>query len=608
MTSPKTATPATPPAPASHFLRSIIQNDLTHNAYADRTWRGKPSLANAPIVPPTTLNFDLEPVRLRFPPEPNGYLHIGHAKSICLNFGLARDFGGVCHLRFDDTNPEKESIEFERSIVDAVDWLGFHYGSKQTPTDKAHLYYASDYFAAMHACAVYLIEQGLAYVDEQSADDIRANRGDFSKPGINSPFRTRTITENLTRFAHMTAGELPDGAAILRAKIDMASPNINLRDPAIYRIRHTLHHRHDQIGAWCVYPMYTFAHPIEDALENITHSICTLEFEDQRPFYDWLLNHLAAGGLINTPPPRQYEFARLNLTYVVTSKRKLAQLVNEKHVSGWDDPRLPTLVGLRRRGYTPEALHLFCERIGVTKADSWIDYSTLEGALRDTLDASAARGMAVLNPLKLIITNFETGAIEPCSAPINPHDETCGKRAFGFSRELWIERDDFQAIPEKGYHRLYPPVGDAAGGRVRLKYGFVVECTGFETDSAGNVTAVHATYFADSKSGSATSGNYKVKGVVSWVSQHDALPAQVNLYDRLFSEAHPDAGGKDFLTALNPHSLKTVTAYLEPSLATATAGSSFQFERLGYFVADSKQHSTATPVFNRAVGLKDNWK
>jgi glutaminyl-tRNA synthetase len=353
--------------------------------------------------------------------------------------------------------------------------------------------------------------------------------------------------------------------------------------------------------------MYTFAHPIEDALENITHSICTLEFEDQRPFYDWLLGHLAAGGLINSPPPHQYEFARLNLTYVVTSKRKLAQLVNEKHVQGWDDPRMPTLVGLRRRGYTPEAIKLFCERIGVTKADSWIDYSTLEAALRDTLDPIAARAMAVLNPVKLVITNFESMVFEDCSAPVNPHNEAQGKRSFQFGRELWIEADDFQAVPEKGFFRLTPPINGALGSRVRLKYGFVVECTGFQQDATGKVTQVHATYFPDSKSGSATSGNYKVKGVIGWVAAHDALSAEVRLYDRLFSEAQPDAGGKDFLTALNVNSLTTVQAYVEPSLASTTAGDAFQFERLGYFVADRMDSTAGKLVFNRAVGLKDGW-
>jgi glutaminyl-tRNA synthetase len=587
-------------ATASNFLRTIVQNDLDASTNAARRWAGQPGLAAMHTAAP----LDTHPVRMRFPPEPNGYLHIGHAKSICLNFGLAHDFGGVCHLRFDDTNPEKESVEFERSIIDAVDWLGFDYGKNKDALSQ-NLYYASNYFEAMHACAVHLIEQDLAYVDEQSAGDMRANRGDFGKPGTDSFFRTRSVAENLARFAQMRAGKLPDGAAVLRAKIDMASPNINLRDPAIYRIRRAHHHRTGD--AWCIYPMYTFAHPIEDALENITHSICTLEFEDQRPFYDWLLGHLAAGGLINSPPPRQYEFARLNLTYVVTSKRKLAQLVNDKHVQGWDDPRMPTLVGLRRRGYTPEAIKLFCERIGVTKADSWIDYSTLEIALRDTLDPTAARAMAVLNPVKLVISNFPEGAYEDCSAPVNPHDETQGKRSFQFGRELWIEADDFQAVPEKGFFRLTSPANGALGSRVRLKYGFVVECTGFQQDATGKVTEVHATYFDDSKSGSATSGNYKVKGVIGWVAAHDALQAEVRLYDRLFSEAQPDAGGKDFLTALNTNSLSTVQAYVEPSLANAAAGDAFQFERLGYFVADRIDSTGGKRVFNRAVGLKDGW-
>ena len=382
-TSSAQAAPAAANKP-SHFLRQIIENDLSQKTYASRHWAGSPGDAAHQAAGP----LDPQPVRLRFPPEPNGYLHVGHAKSICLNFGLARDYGGVCHLRFDDTNPEKEDQEYVDAIKDTVQWLGFDWGP--------NLYEASNYFDFMHRAAVYLIEAGHAYVDEQSADQMRANRGDFNTPGTDSPFRSRSVADNLARFAAMRQGELPDGAAVLRAKIDMASPNINLRDPAIYRIKHAEHHHTG--NTWCIYPMYTFAHPIEDALENITHSICTLEFEDQRPFYDWLLARLIEGGLLASPPPRQYEFARLNLTYVVTSKRKLAQLVTEGHVQGWDDPRMPTLVGLRRRGYTPESLQLFCERIGVTKDYSWIDYSTLEGALRDDLDTKAARGMACSTP------------------------------------------------------------------------------------------------------------------------------------------------------------------------------------------------------------------
>ena len=572
MTSPVSA--SSDATKSSNFLRQIIERDLNSGAVSR--------------------------VVTRFPPEPNGYLHIGHAKSICLNFGLARDYGGVCHLRFDDTNPEKESQEFADSIVDAVHWLGFHWQE----ANKSHLYLASDYFATMHRAAVLLIEAGLAYVDEQTPEEMRANRGDFGKAGVNSPFRSRTVAENLARFAEMRDGKLADGSAVLRAKIDMAHANINMRDPALYRIRRATHHHTGD--AWCIYPMYTFAHPIEDAIEGISHSICTLEFEDQRPFYDWLLARLAEQGLFDAAAlPHQYEFARLNLSYVVTSKRKLAQLVNDKHVSGWDDPRMPTIVGLRRRGYTPEALQLFCERIGVTKADSWIDYSTLEGCLRETLDANASRAMAVLDPIKLTITNFpEIGGmshVEPCSAPVHPHHEELGKRSFGFSKELWIDASDFQAEPSSGYHRLY------VGNKVRLKYGYVVECTGYKTDASGKVTEVEATYFEDSKSGSPTSGNYKVKGVMTWVSAMDAVDAEVRMYDRLFTDEHPDAGGKDFLASINPNSLKVVTAKVEPSLATSTADQKFQFERHGYFCADRVDHAAGKLVFNYSVGLKDGW-
>ncbi len=553
----------------SNFLRQIIERDLKDGTVAQ--------------------------VVTRFPPEPNGYLHIGHAKSICLNFGLARDYGGVCHLRFDDTNPEKESQEFVDAIVDAVHWLGFDWQE----AGKSHLYLASDYFGTMHQAAVLLIEAGLAYVDEQTPDEMRANRGDFGKAGVDSPFRVRTVAENLVRFLEMKDGKLADGSAVLRAKIDMAHANINMRDPALYRIRRATHHHTGD--AWCIYPMYTFAHPIEDAIEGISHSICTLEFEDQRPFYDWLLARLAEQGLFKNPLPHQYEFARLNLSYVVTSKRKLAQLVSDKHVSGWDDPRMPTIVGLRRRGYTPEALQLFCERIGVTKADSWIDYSTLEGCLRETLDAAAPRAMAVLDPIKLTITNFPAGHVEPCSAPVHPHHEELGKRSFGFSKELWIDASDFQAEPEKGYHRLY------VGNRARLKYGYVVECTGFKADASGKVTEVEATYFEDSKSGSATSGNYKVKGVMTWVSAHDAVDAEVRMYDRLFTDEHPDAGGKNFLSSINPNSLKVVGAKVEPSLAASAADQKFQFERHGYFCADRVDHAAGKLVFNYSVGLKDSF-
>jgi glutaminyl-tRNA synthetase len=580
----------------SHFLRQIIENDLQSQTYAQRRWSGQPGDA----AQQQAGALDPARIRTRFPPEPNGYLHIGHAKSICLNFGLAQDYGGVCHMRFDDTNPEKEDTEYVRSILDAVTWMGFDWNAHGT----SHLYQASDYFAFMHRAAVHLIEQGLAYVDEQSAEDMRQNRGDFSTPGKNSPYRDRSVGENLQRFEDMRKGELPDGAAVLRAKIDMASPNINMRDPAIYRIRHATHHHTGD--TWCIYPMYTFAHPIEDALENITHSICTLEFEDQRPFYDWLLQHLASGGLINTPPPRQYEFARLNLTYVVTSKRKLKQLVDDHHVNGWDDPRMPTIVGLRRRGYTPEALRLFADRIGVSKADSWIDYSVLEGSLRDVLDASADRAVAILDPVPLFIENWDEALgkdhVEPCVAPIHPHHPERGQRHFEMSSQLWIERSDYEETPPKGFFRLFP------GNKVRLKYGYVVECTGADHDAQGQILRVRARLIPDTKSGTPGSDSVKVKGVITWLSQHDSVNAEVRLYDRLFVEAQPDAGGRDFLQALNPNSLQSINAKVEASVSKAAADTRFQFERHGYFVTDREDHQGHHHVvLNRCVSLKDGW-
>ena len=440
-------------AKPTNFLRQIIENHLAEGTHAGRHWGGNPGDAAHHAAGPV----DAAKIRTRFPPEPNGYLHVGHAKSICLNFGLARDYNGICHLRFDDTNPEKEEQEYVESIKDAVRWLGFDWQDAQ---GHSHLYYASNYFDFMHRAAIYLIEQGLAYVDEQSAEDMRANRGDFTTPGKDSPYRNRSVAENLQRFADMKNGLLADGAAVLRAKIDMAAPNINLRDPAIYRIRRATHHNTGD--AWCIYPMYTFAHPIEDALEHITHSICTLEFEDQRPFYDWLLDHLRAGGLIATPQPRQYEFSRLNLTYVVTSKRKLKHLVDSGTVSGWDDPRMPTLVGLRRRGYTPAAIRDFCERIGVTKDYAWIDYSLLELCLREDLEHQAHRAMVVLDPLALELTNWaevfgSSAHTEACQLPALPHgkdDTDVPQRHFGLGRHVWIEREDFEEVPPKGYKRL----------------------------------------------------------------------------------------------------------------------------------------------------------
>ena len=587
----------------SNFLRAIIERDLEQGSYASRRWAGTPGDgAHHGQGEP-----DPAKIRTRFPPEPNGYLHVGHAKSICLNFGLARDYGGICHMRFDDTNPEKEEKEYVDSILDAVQWLGFGWDSSFKGKTESHLYYASDYFDFMYRAAEALIQAGHAYVDEQTPEAMRASRGDFTTPGTDSPFRARSPEENLARFREMRDGRHADGAMVLRAKIDMASPNINLRDPAIYRIRRATHHNTGD--RWCIYPMYTFAHPIEDALENITHSICTLEFEDQRPFYDWLLDKLAELGLLARPLPRQHEFARLNLTYVVTSKRKLAQLVNEGHVGGWDDPRMPTIVGLRRRGYTPESLQLFAERIGVTKADSWIDYSTLEIALRDDLENKAHRGMAVLDPVRLVLTNWDevmgAGHLEPCSLPALPHVAE-GRtpppaREFTIGREVWIEREDFAEVPPKGYKRLFP------GNKVRLKGGFVVECTGCEKDADGSVTAVLATVVPDTKSGTPGADAVKVKAAITWVGVADGVAAEVRLYDRLFTDAHPDAGGKDFKASLNPDSCRVITAYVEPSLAQAVPDQKFQFERHGYFVADRQDHAPGRPVFNRITGLKDSW-
>ena len=608
------ATAAAPEAvKPSNFLRQIIESDLEKGTYATRRWAGSPGdAAHHAKGEPAPAK-----IRTRFPPEPNGYLHVGHAKSICINFGLARDYGGVCHLRFDDTNPEKEDTEYVNSIIDAVKWLGFDWAQLGQAPGSAAPYQASDYFDFMYRAAEHLIEAGHAYVDEQTPEEMRVNRGDFGKPGVNSPFRSRTPAENLARFREMRDGKLADGAAVLRAKIDMASPNINMRDPAIYRIRRATHHNTGD--TWCIYPMYTFAHPIEDALEQITHSFCTLEFEDQRPFYDWLMDRLCEGGLLAAPAPKQYEFARLNLTYVITSKRKLAQLVNEGKVNGWDDPRMPTIVGLRRRGYTPAAIQMFAERIGVTKSDSWIDYSTLEGCLREDLEAKAHRGMAVLDPVKLVLTNWDEvmgpGHLEPCQLPALPHPPEGVEspvRHFTIGKEVWIEREDFAEVPPKGYKRLYPPRPGAdgqmlPGNTVRLKGGYVIECTGCTKDADGNITEVLATVVPDTKSGTPGADTVKVKAAITWVGVADGVNAEVRMYDRLFSDAHPDAGGKNFLESLNPNSLKVVTAIVEPSLANAKPDDKFQFERHGYLVADRIDHKAEKPVFNLAVGLKDSW-
>jgi glutaminyl-tRNA synthetase len=533
---------------------------------------------------------------------------VGHAKSICLNFGLARDFGGRCNLRFDDTNPSKEEQEYVDTIIDSVKWLGFSWEQAGPSGVQSHLHYASDYFDQLYTMAEYLVTAGFAYVDSQSADEMAANRGNFNEPGKDSPFRNRPREESLALLRAMKAGQFKDGEHILRARIGddaMSSPNMNLRDPAIYRIRHAHHHRTGD--TWCIYPMYDYTHPISDAIENITHSVCTLEFQDHRPFYDWLLATLAEGGFFRQPVPRQYEFARLNLSYVITSKRKLRELVDEGIVDGWDDPRMPTIVGLRRRGYTPEAIQLFCERIGVTRSDGWIDMSTLEGCLREDLDPKAPRATAVLRPLKLIIDNFGEHDSVACEAPVHPHFPERGLRTFPITRHLWIEQEDFMEVPSKGYFRLYPPQDDKPGSKVRLRYGYVIECTGFEKDENGKPVAVHCNYFADSKSGTEGSANYKVKGNIHWVSAATALEAEVRLYDRLFTDPQPDAGGKDFKLALNPDAKEVVRAYLEPSLGAALPEQRFQFERHGYFVADRVDSVAGKPVFNRITTLKDSW-
>ena len=586
--------------PAANFLRGIIERDLEAGTWSQRRWGGSPGdaahhQAGAP---------DPAKIRTRFPPEPNGYLHVGHAKSICLNFGLARDYGGVCHLRFDDTNPEKEEQEYVDAIIEAVHWLGFNWQADGPQGKVSHLYYASDYFDFMHRAAEALIGAGLAYVDEQSADEMRATRGDFTTPGTDSPFRGRSVDENLARFRQMKAGELPDGAAVLRAKIDMASPNINLRDPTLYRIKRATHHNTGD--RWCIYPMYAYAHPIEDALENITHSICTLEFEDQRPWYDWLLDKLADMGLLARPLPRQYEFGRLNLSYVVTSKRKLRALVEEGIVSGWDDPRMPTLFGMRRRGFTPASIRAMADATGASKNNIWLDYAVLDQCLRADQEGQAPRAMAVLDPVPLVLTNWaevfgHAGHIEPCSAPAHPQRPELGQRQFGLGEQVWIERDDFAEAPPKGFFRLFP------GNKVRLKYGMVVECTGCEKAADGTIVRVLARVLPDTKSGTPGADAVKVKGTITWVGRHDAHAATVVLYDRLFTEPQPDAGGRDFREVLNPKSREVVTAWLEPGLQHAPPEQRYQFERHGYFITDRKEHTAAQPVFNRITTLKDSW-
>ena len=580
-----------------NFLRHVIERDLADGTFAGRRWSGSPGGAAAQ----GTGAPDAARVRLRFPPEPNGFLHIGHAKAICLNFGLAADYGGVCHLRLDDTNPDKEDTAYVEAIKDSVKWLGFDWNGGSGD----NLYFASDYFDFMYEAAEALTRAGLAYVDERSQEEVRRTRGDFSHPGQDSPFRDRSPEDNLARLREMRDGKHAEGAMVLRAKVDMANPNINMRDPSLYRIREAHHHR---VGnRWHIYPMYTFAHPIEDALECITHSICTLEFEDQRPFYEWLLGHLADLGLLTRPLPRQYEFARLNLTYLMTSKRKLRTLVDEGHVTGWDDPRMPTIAGLRRRGYTPGSLRLLSERTGATKNNTWIDYEWLDIALRDDLEERAPRAMAVLDPVPLKLLNWSevfgsSAHREPCTAPTNAHRPEMGERSFELSECVWIERDDFAETPPKGYKRLF------TGNRVRLRYGLVVECVGCEKDDTGRVTAVTANVVPNTKSGSPGADAIKVKGVITWVGSTDGLEAAVNLYEHLFATEHPGAVGVEFCDELNSTSVRQVRAILEPSLRSLSPGVSVQFERHGYFVADLAEHRPDAPVFNRTVALRDTFR
>ena len=552
--------PIDKPAASSptNFLRNIVEEDLKSGKH--RT------------------------IVTRFPPEPNGYLHIGHAKSICLNFGLARDFGGRCHLRFDDTNPAKEETEYVESIKESVRWLGFDWGD--------HLYYASNYFEQLYNWAEELIRQGKAFVDDLSADQIREYRGTLTEPGKESPYRNRLPEENLDLFRRMRSGEFADGSRVLRAKIDMASPNMNLRDPVIYRILHASHpHTGD---AWCIYPMYDFAHGQSDAIEGITHSICTLEFEDHRPLYEWFLDNLTVPS-----HPRQYEFARLNLTYTVMSKRKLMQLVQDKDVSGWDDPRMPTLVGLRRRGFSPESIRLFCERIGVGRSDSWIDMGILEECVREDLNEKAPRAMAVLRPLKLIIENYPEDLIEEFTAANHPQKPEMGTRNVPFCRELFIEQDDFMEEPVKGFHRLAP------GKEVRLRNAYIVKCTDIVKNDAGVVTEVRCSYDPETKSGLPGSER-KVKGVIHWVSARHAVTAEIRLYDRLFSIPNP--AGDDWKKQINPQSMELLhDCRLEPSLAGAKPEERFQFERQGYFCVDMKESMPERMVFNRTVTLRDSW-
>jgi len=575
----------------SNFIRAIIEKNISQNLYVKKKWAGTPG----DKAHHNMGKEDIAKIRTRFPPEPNGYLHIGHAKSIFLNFGLASDFNGACHLRFDDTNPEKENDEFVKGIIDDVNWLGFDWQFN----DESNLYYASNYFELMYTAAKLLIKSGDAYIDKQSADEIKKNRGTLTAPGKNSPYRELAPEDHLKIFNEMKVGKHADGSMVLRAKIDMASPNINLRDPAIYRIKKVDHHRTG--NEWCIYPMYSFAHPIEDALEGITHSICTLEFEDQRPFYDWVLHKLIESGLLNQPLPKQYEFARLNLTYVVLSKRRLVELVEKDYVTGWDDPRMPTLIGSKRRGYTPEGFKLFTDRIGVSKADSWIDYSTLEDCMREVLNNASHRRVAVLDPLKLVITNLPDDFEEDCFAPNHPQNLELGKRTIKLTKELWIEKADFMEEPTKKYFRLFP------GNQVRLRYGYVVTCSGFEKDEYGNIIKVLCEYLPDTKSGTPGSDSVKVKGNIHWVSTKHALDAEVSLYDRLFKVEHPGVESENYLDDINQESVKKIKIKMEENLANLKPNDQYQFERHGYFICD-KESTFDNFKINRTVTLRDTWK
>jgi glutaminyl-tRNA synthetase len=551
-------------APAQDFIREIVSADVAAGRNGGR-------------------------VVTRFPPEPNGYLHVGHAKAICVDFGIAADFGGICNLRFDDTNPVKEDVEYVDSIKDDVRWLGFDWGPRE--------FYASDYYEQLYAFAERLIRKGVAYVDSLSADEIRGHRGTLTEPGIDSPYRTRSVEENLDLFRRMRAGEFPDGAHVLRAKIDMSSPNITMRDPVLYRIRHAHHHRTGD--AWCIYPMYDYAHPLSDAIEGVTHSLCTLEYVDHRPLYDWCIAQVGT-----EHQPKQYEFARLNLSYTVMSKRKLLQLVAQGHVTGWDDPRMPTISGLRRRGYTAESIRDFCTRIGVAKKENVIDVGLLEHCIREDLNRRAPRAMAVLRPLKLVLTNYPDELVEHMDVVNNPEDPAAGTRRVPFSREVYIERDDFMEDPPKKFFRLAP------GREVRLRNAYLVTCTEVVKDASGAIVELRGTYDPASRGGDAPDGR-KVKATLHWVSAGHAVAGTVRLYDRLFTTDDPDGVAArrsvDFTTLINPSSLEELTGCrLEPMLASVPAGTRFQFERLGYFCVDPDS-APGQPIFNRTVSLKDTW-